>query len=87
MATREALVKPNPESVFYGFSRITSDGVLAVDGELHKLDVLMGATRFKVAFRPGLWVINAAEKTVDEDCEEGGVNLCLGVSPPRFSNY
>lgn len=82
----EALVQPNVEPVLKGIERITPDGILTKDGVEHKMDVLVCATGFKVAFRPAFKVINGAGKSIDEDWDEG-VNLYMGVSAPRFPNY
>ncbi|KXS94593.1 hypothetical protein AC578_1782 [Pseudocercospora eumusae] len=84
----EALVQDNVEPVLVGIERITSNGILTKDGVEHKIDALVCATGFKVAFQPAFKVINAAGKSVQEDWEErGGVNLYLGVSAPRFPNF
>jgi len=82
----EALVKPNVETVFGGIKKITKEGIMTEDGKLHKFDVLVCATGFKVAFKPAFKVINGEGKTLDEDWGDG-VNLYLGVSAPRFPNY
>ena len=82
----EALVKPNVDCVFGPIKKCTKEGIVTEDGVEHKLDVLVCATGFKVAFRPAFKLINAAGKTLDEDWNDG-VNLYLGVSAPRFPNY
>ncbi|OAA62749.1 Flavin monooxygenase-like protein [Niveomyces insectorum RCEF 264] len=82
----EALVKPNVTPVFGDLSRVTKEGIVTADGQLHKLDVIVCATGFKVAFRPAFRLINDAGTTLDEDWGDR-VNLYLGVSAPRFPNY
>ncbi|KAH8906172.1 FAD/NAD(P)-binding domain-containing protein [Coniochaeta sp. PMI_546] len=82
----EALVKPNVECVFGPLKCIEPEGIVTEDGELHKVDILVCATGFKVAFRPAFRVVNGAGKTLDEDWGDN-VNLYLGVSAPRFPNY
>jgi cation diffusion facilitator CzcD-associated flavoprotein CzcO len=82
----EALVKPNVECVFGPLKMVTPEGIVTEDGELHKVDIIVCATGFKVAFRPAFKVINGEGKTLDEDWGDN-VNLYLGVSAPRFPNY
>lgn len=84
----EALVKDNVEPVFGGISRITENGIVTEDGKEHKLDIIVCATGFQVAFKPAFRVVNAQGKTVDEDWEEvGGINLYFGTAAPRFPNF
>ncbi|EOO00866.1 putative 4-hydroxyacetophenone monooxygenase protein [Phaeoacremonium minimum UCRPA7] len=82
----EALVKPNVECVYGPIKMITAEGIVTEDGTLHKMDILVCATGFKVAFRPAFKIINGEGKTLDEDWGDS-VNLYLGVSAPRFPNY
>ncbi|KAI1850859.1 hypothetical protein JX266_003524 [Neoarthrinium moseri] len=82
----EALVQSNVEPVFGNIKEIVPEGVVTEGGELHKMDILVCATGFNVAFRPAFKLINAAGHTLDEDWGDS-VNLYLGVSAPRFPNY
>ncbi|KAK3710796.1 hypothetical protein LTR37_010020 [Vermiconidia calcicola] len=82
----EALVQPNVEPVLKGIERILPEGILTNDGVEHKMDVLVCATGFQVAFKPAFNVINAAGKSIQDDWGTG-VNLYMGVSAPRFPNY
>lgn len=82
----EALAKPNVEPVFGGIKKIVPEGVVTEDGKTHKLDILVCATGFKVAFRPAFKLINGNGKSLDEDWGDS-VNLYMGVSAPRFPNY
>jgi cation diffusion facilitator CzcD-associated flavoprotein CzcO len=79
----ESLVQPNVECVFGGIDHVTKDGIVTKDGKEHKMDALVCATGFKVAFRPAFKVINGQGKSIDEDWGEG-VNLYFGVSAPRY---
>jgi cation diffusion facilitator CzcD-associated flavoprotein CzcO len=84
----EALVQPNVEPVYSGITKITPDGMVTADGKEHKLDIIVCATGFQVAFKPAFRVINGEGKTVDEDWEEtGGINLYFGTAAPRFPNF
>lgn len=82
----EALVQPNVEPVFGAIQKITPEGIVTENGIEHKMDILVCATGFQVAFRPAFRVINDAGKTVQEDWGDG-INLYMGVSAPRFPNY
>lgn len=82
----EALVQPNVVPVYSGITRVTANGIVTDDGVEHKMDHLICATGFQVAFKPAFKVINGAGKTVDEDWSNGP-NLYMGVSAPRFPNY
>lgn len=88
----EALVMPNVEPVYGGPTKIVPEGVVGEDGKLHKIDILVCATGFNVAFRPAFKLINEYGKTLHQDWDDqtggsGGVNLYFGVSAPRFPNY
>lgn len=78
----EALVQPNVENIFSGIKKVTKEGILTEDGREHKFDVLVCATGFKVAFKPGFKVVNGEGKSIQEDWGDG-VNLYFGVSAPR----
>ncbi|KAK5128236.1 hypothetical protein LTR85_002903 [Meristemomyces frigidus] len=82
----EALVQPNVEPVMVGIEKIVPEGIQTTDGQVHKMDVLVCATGFQVAFKPAFKVVNAAGQSIDEDWANGP-NLYLGVSAPRFPNY
>ncbi|KAK3679181.1 hypothetical protein LTR78_000742 [Recurvomyces mirabilis] len=82
----EALVQPNVEPIMVGIEKVVPEGIQTTDGVVHKMDVLVCATGFKVAFQPAFRVVNAAGKTIQEDWVNGP-NLYLGVSAPRFPNY
>ncbi|KAI1334536.1 hypothetical protein F5Y15DRAFT_420777 [Xylariaceae sp. FL0016] len=81
----EALVAPNVEPVLGNIQKIVPEGIMSENGTIHKLDILVCATGFHVAFRPAFKLINAQGRTLDEDWE--GVNMYFGVSAPRFPNY
>ena len=82
----EALISENVKPIFGNLSKVVPGGIVMEDGEFHKMDILVCATGFKVAFRPGFRVINDSGKTIDEDWSNGP-NLYMGTSAPRFPNY
>jgi cation diffusion facilitator CzcD-associated flavoprotein CzcO len=82
----EALVQENVTSVFSNIAKVNKDGIETVDGKQHKMDILVCATGFQVAFRPVFKVVNGEGKTLDEDWGSG-VNLYMGLSAPRFPNF
>ena len=82
----EALVKENVQPVFSNIVKIVPEGIVTEDDAVHKLDVLVCATGFQVAFRPAFTVINGDGVKLDDDWGKGP-NLYLGVSAPRFPNF
>jgi cation diffusion facilitator CzcD-associated flavoprotein CzcO len=82
----EALVQDNVRPVLKNIAKINENGIVTVDGEEHKLDVLVCATGFQVAFKPAFRVVNGKGVGLDEDWG-GSVNLYMGLSAPRFPNY
>jgi cation diffusion facilitator CzcD-associated flavoprotein CzcO len=52
----EALVQENVEPVLSNVVRITPAGIVTEDGTEHKMDILVCATGFKVAFKPAFKV-------------------------------
>lgn len=82
----EALVQDNVTPVFSNITHVNKDGVVTKDGKQHKMDVLVCATGFQVAFKPAFKVVNGQGVSLDEDWGSG-VNLYMGLSAPRFPNY
>jgi cation diffusion facilitator CzcD-associated flavoprotein CzcO len=82
----EALVEDNVQPVFSGIQKVVPEGIVTDDGALHKIDVLVCATGFQVAFRPAFKVVNGDGITLDDDWGKGP-NLYLGLSAPRFPNF
>ncbi|KAK6432568.1 hypothetical protein LTR95_011266 [Oleoguttula sp. CCFEE 5521] len=82
----ESLVQDNVQPIMQGIKKIVPEGIVTADGELHKMDVLVCATGFQVAFRPAFRVINGSGKLLTDDWKDGP-NLYLGVSAPRFPNF
>lgn len=78
----ESLVQDNVTPVFEGIKRVVPDGIETVDGTVHKVENLVCATGFQVAFQPALTVINGEGKSIKEDWTDGP-NLYFGVSAPR----
>jgi len=82
----KCLVKPNVELIKTGIERITPEGVVTEDGELHTADVIVYATGFRhndylfpmtIIGRNG---INLREQFGDEP------TAYLGISIPNFPN-
>ena len=63
----EALVQPNVEPVFSGITKVAGEGVITEDGKLHKMDILVCATGFNPAFKPGFEVVNGDGVSIDKD--------------------
>jgi cation diffusion facilitator CzcD-associated flavoprotein CzcO len=63
----EALVKPNVEPVFSGIEKILPEGIRTADGKVQKMDILVCATGFSVAFKPAFRVINGEGRSLHED--------------------
>lgn len=82
----EALVQPNVQPVLGDIKRATKDGLMTMDGVEHKVDALVCATGFNVAFKPAFLVVNGEDKSIHEDWGDG-VNLYFGVSAPRFGGW
>lgn len=82
----EALTKPNVEPVYGGIEKITENGLVTPDGKEHKVDIIVCATGFNVAFRPAFKLVNGNGQSLNEDWGDR-TNLYLGVSAPRFPNY
>lgn len=82
----EALVQDNVTPVFDHIKRIVPEGIETVDGKVHKMDIVVCATGFQVAFQPAFTVINGQGKSIKQDWTNGP-NLYFGVSAPRFPNY
>ncbi|KAF2815739.1 FAD/NAD(P)-binding domain-containing protein [Mytilinidion resinicola] len=82
----EALVQGNVTPVFEGIEKIVPEGLQTRDGKVHKVDIIVCATGFQVAFQPAFTVINGAGKSIKQDWTDGP-NLYFGVSAPRFPNF
>ena len=82
----EALVSENVVPVFGEISKVVPEGIITDDGKLHKMDILVCATGFKIAFQPGFKVINGEGKSIQDDWVNGP-NMYFGVSAPRFPNF
>lgn len=82
----EALVSPNVENVWSAIKKIVPEGIETVDGRTHKMDVLVCATGFQVAFKPAFRVISGDGVLLDDDWKTGP-NLYFGTSAPRYPNF
>lgn len=67
----EALVQDNVISVFDAIEKVTPAGIPTKDGTEQKMDILVYATRFQVAFQLAFKVVNGQGKSIQEDWTEG----------------
>lgn len=82
----EALVQPNVTPVHEELVQVVPEGVIDASGKLHKLDILVCATGFNLAFAPRFEVRGVNGVTMaDEFCPEP--NVYLAVTVPKFPNY
>ena len=79
----EALVKPNVQPVYGEIEKVTKDGIVTQDGVEHKMDILVCATGYNVAFKPAFKVVNNFGNSIQQDWGDG-VNLYFGISAPRY---
>ena len=63
----EALVQPNVRPVYSNITKISPEGLITADGELHKCDIIVAATGFDVSWKPSYQVINADGISLAED--------------------
>ncbi|RTE71760.1 hypothetical protein BHE90_013841 [Fusarium euwallaceae] len=82
----EALTKPNVRTVIRGVDRCGKDGLVDDAGEFHKVDMIICATGFKIAFAPPFLVRGVdGVNMADEFKVEPKVYLAMTV--PKFPNY
>ncbi|KAH8691878.1 hypothetical protein BGW36DRAFT_431121 [Talaromyces proteolyticus] len=82
----EALTQENVQPIFNDISKITRDGVIDFDGELHKVDILVCATGFDIPYAPHFKLTNGDGINMQDDWNNDP-NLYLGVTAPRYPNY
>ena len=83
----EALVQNNVEPVFSGIEKVLPDGIVTADGNVHKLDILVCATGFAVAFKPGFRVINGDGRSIDEDWGSSVKSVFSKLCRRYLANY
>lgn len=84
----EALVKPNVTTVHKEIAKVVPEGLVDEDGTLHRVDILVCATGFNLAFAPpfsvkGVHGVDMAE----EFGQAGGPQVYLATTVPKFPNY
>lgn len=82
----EALVQPNVTTVHNELVKVVPEGVIDSAGTLHKIDILVCATGFNLAFAPrfdvrGINGVSMAEEFAPEP------NVYLALTVPKFPNY
>lgn len=82
----EAPVKPNVTIVHEEIEKIVPEGLVDAKGTLHKVDILVCATGFNLAFAPR-WEVKGTNgvKMADEFNPEPQVYLAMAV--PKFPNF
>ncbi len=81
-----ALARPNVELLSGGVQEIRSNGLLAGDGSIHELDVLIYATGFKAhPFLMGLDIKGSSGKTI-QTAWKNGSKTYLGITTHGFPN-
>ncbi|KAI1630504.1 cyclohexanone monooxygenase [Exophiala viscosa] len=82
----EALVKPNVTRVHDEIAKILPEGLVDDSGKLHKVDIIVCATGFNLAFAPPFKVTGV--NGVDMAEEFGSApNVYLALTVPKFPNY
>lgn len=71
---------------FDEITSITEEGIVTVDGSLHKMDVLLCATGFDVSFRPKFPVVGKDGIDMRKAFAESPQTY-LSVMAPDFPNY
>ena len=82
----EALVQPNVTTVHAEIEKIVPEGLIDSEGKLHKVDILVCATGFNLAFAPPFEVKGQGGVTMKDEFEPVP-HVYLAVAVPKFPNY
>lgn len=82
----EALCKENVEVVLDGIEEITPEGIRTVDGNEHKVDIIVCATGFDVSWKPYYPTIGREGKSLSEEWKDVP-STYLSITVPHFPNY
>lgn len=82
----EALVEDNVEFINTKIKRIVPEGIETVDGELHKVDVLICATGFDTTLRQPIDILGEGGVSLD-DVWNPTPECYFGIFPPKMPNH
>ena len=82
----EALCEENVDVILDGIDEITPEGIKTVDGQEHKVDIIICATGFDVSWRPYYPTIGRDERSLSEEWKEVP-STYLSITVPHFPNY
>jgi cation diffusion facilitator CzcD-associated flavoprotein CzcO len=84
----EALVKPNVTTIHREIVKVVPEGLVDDEGTLHRVDILVCATGFNLAFAPPFEVRGVdGVSMADEFSQEAGPQVYLATAVPKFPNY
>lgn len=84
----EALTQSNVKVVTAEIDRVTTDGLMTVDGLLHKVDAIICATGFDTTWRPRFPIYGRDGASLAERwAAVENVEAYLGMAIPDFPNY
>lgn len=80
----EALVRENVTCVFDDIVKVTPQGLVTRDGTEHKVDLLVCATGFYVAYLPHFRIVGLNGQVMQDQARP---NVYASISAPGFPNY
>jgi len=80
----EALIKPNVTCVFEDITKVTAEGIVTSDGTEHKVDILVCATGFYIAYHPHFRITGLNGQVMQD---QPSPNIYSAISAPGFPNY
>ncbi len=80
----EALIKENVTCVFDDIVKINPEGIVTRDGTEHKVDILVCATGFYIAYHPHFRITGLNGHVMQDQKDP---NVYASVSAPGFPNY
>lgn len=79
----EALTRQNVNPVFEDIIRITADGIITADGQVHHVDILACATGFDIQYLPHFRLTGLDNKVMQDE----EPNVYASIAVPNFPNY
>jgi cation diffusion facilitator CzcD-associated flavoprotein CzcO len=80
----EALIKPNVTCVFDDITNVTPEGIVTKDGTEHKVDILICATGFYVAYHPHFRIAGSGGQIMQDLAVPV---VYSAIACPGFPNY